>query len=201
MIVVDCEQLSPEWFQARCGIPSASNFDKIVKANGEPSKQRTKYLYQLASERIKGEKTPTYQSWQMKAGIEIEPKARLFYGLISGVEVQQVGICYQDERKLWSSSPDGLIGDDGGLEIKVAEPHVQVDRLFNGWSKTEHLQQVMGNLWITGRKWWDLISYSEGLPHIIIRFERDLKFFAKLKVALEDFCKELDEVEKKLREI
>jgi len=201
MIILDCEQQSPEWFAARCGIPSASHFDCIVTARGEPSKSAQGYMYRLAYERITGLPHDTFMSYDMKRGIENESVARSLYGFIRDVEVKQVGLCYFDERKLYSSSPDGLVGDEGGLEIKDAKPEVQIDRLLNGWPESNHLQQIQGNLFITGRKWWDRMSHCPGLPPLIDRYHRDDSFCAKLRVALDEFCAELDRIEEKLRKI
>ena len=86
MKIFDVEQGSPEWFAVKCGIPSASNFDKLLMIDGKPSKQRTKYLYQLAGETVTGiaEDAYHYQSSAMLRGIEIEAEARQMYQLISG---------------------------------------------------------------------------------------------------------------------
>jgi len=199
MIVVECEQGTPEWKDARCGVPSASSFDKIITVEGKPSKSAEKYMEELIAERLTRTPTEHYQSLSMKNGKKCEPKARLWYEVFHDVEVRQVGFCFFDERRRFGSSPDGLIGDDGGLEIKTAEPHVQVNRLRKGWSQAEHWQQIQGNLLCTNRKWWKAMSYCENLDPIILHIERDDKFCAQLRVALESFCDELDAVTNKLR--
>lgn len=196
----DIEQGTPEWHKARIGIPTASNFSRIVDSEGKPSKQRTKYLYELASEIIKGEKTPTFQNWQMREGIKNEPQGRALYEFINDVEVKTIGLVYKDERRDRSCSPDGLVGDDGGLELKWAEAHVQVDRLFNGWSwKSDHHRQVQGSMYITDRKWWSIMSYHDGLKPIIIRVDRDDKFCAALEREMERFLGELLALVERLR--
>lgn len=205
MIILDCEQLSPEWVQARCGIPTSSNFDKIIKVDGKPSKQAMEYMRKLAWERIKGSKSQTYQSPDMKRGIENEPQARNLYAFVNDVEVVQIGLCFRDEQRKFAHSPDGFVGDDGEIEIKDAKESVHLKRLFDGWSKAEHFQQIQGGLFITGRKWCDRISnhHDEGsdrdLPQIIHRYERDQEFHIKLKCALVTFCEELDRVTGQLR--
>lgn len=199
MIVVDCNQQDDVWNNCRTGIPTSSGYKKIITTKGEPSKQRIKYARQLAKERIKGKKSQGYDGWQTRMGVELEPEAIAYYELIQGIEIEKVGFVYQNKKKLWGASPDGLIGADGGLEVKCAIGDVQVDRLLDGWNGMEHFQQIQGNLLATGREWWDLLSYSPGLPHIIIRFWRDLEFLIKLCDALEEFCGEVDKIEKELR--
>jgi hypothetical protein len=202
MIVVDeIEQLSEEWFEAKLGVPSASHFDLIITTEGKPSESAEKYMYRLAYERITGKPASTYMSYDMKRGIENEPAARLLYEILYGVDVRQVALCYLDEQRKFGSSPDGLVGDDGGLEIKDAKPEVQIERLLHGWSKRKHFQQIQGNLLVTGRKWWDRMSHCPGLKPLFHRYERDEPFLAALRVELESFCERLDETEKQLREL
>jgi len=200
MIILDCIQLSNEWFQSRCGIPTASHFDKIVTSKGEPSKQAEKYLYQLAGERITGVKEETYQNATMLRGTEMEEEARNLFQMIHDVEVWQVGLVYPDEKKLFSCSPDGLMGDTG-LEIKCPLIHTHVGYLLAGKLPTDYIQQVQGSMLITEFKAWYFMSYYPGLPPLIIKVERDMEFLIKLKVELEAFCEELDRVEDKLRRL
>jgi hypothetical protein len=200
MIILDFPQQSPEWFAARCGIPSASCFDKIVTAKGEPSKQAQSYLYQLAGERITGAKVETYQNAAMQRGNELEAEARQLFSMVRDVEVRQVGICYFDERKSFSCSPDGLMEREG-LEIKCPLIHTHVGYLLEGALPMDYFQQVQGSMLVTGFPAWSFMSYYPGLPPLIIRVERDNAFCARLKVALDEFCSRLDEVEKKLREL
>ena len=200
MIVVrDIEQMGPEWFEAKLGTPSASHFDCINPTKGQPSKSAQGYMYRLAYERITGRPASDFMSYDMRRGVENEPTARALYELLYDVDVEQVALCYPDERKRWGCSPDGLIGKNGGLEIKDAKPEVQIDRLLNGWSKANHFQQINGNMLITGRRWWDRMSHCPGLSARVDRYERDDKFCAALKVALDEFCDKLDAVTEKLR--
>lgn len=202
MIILDCEQLSEEWFSARCGTPSASNFDKIVTTKGAPSKQVEKYLYQLAGERITGIKEETYQNAAMLRGIELEGEARDLFKFVKGIEVQEVGICYPDENKRFSCSPDGLVGIEivkEGLEIKCPALHTHVAYLLGGKLPTEYTQQVQGSMLVTGYFAWFFMSYYPGMPPFIVRVYRNNDFCAKLKVALDEFCDRLDQVEAKIR--
>jgi len=192
MITLDVIQGTDEWSAARCGMLSASNFDKVVTTTGEPSKQRQKYLYQLVGERIVGARECAYENESMRRGRELESEARTLYELLTDMPVQEVGLCYPDERKLVCCSPDGLVGEDGGLEIKCPSLPTHIEYVIGGKLPTEYIQQVQGNLYVTGRKWWSFMSYYPGIKPLIVRVERDEAFIAKLKDALEQCCSELE---------
>lgn len=198
MKLVNCVQGSPEWFSARCGIPTASNFDRIITSTGKPSAQRTKYLYQLAGERITGKPEETYQNGAMQRGKEMEAEARNFYDLTATEIIMQVGLCLTDNG-LVGASPDGLVGSDGCLEIKCPLMATHVGYLLNGELPTEYFQQVHGELYVTGRKWIDFMSYYPRMAPLIVRVEPDKAFHSKLKVELEVFCAELDEIVQKIK--
>ena len=198
MKIIECEQLSETWFQLRAGRPTASHFDKIVTAKGAPSKQAEKYLYQLAGERLLGDKVETYTNAAMQRGTELEPEARQLFELIHG-DVRQVGLCMTDDEKV-SCSPDGLM-DGVGLEIKCPLIHTHIGYLLGGKLPTEYTQQVQGSMWVTGYSSWFFMSYYPGLKPLIVEAERDDEFCAALKVELDEFCKKLDAMENKLREI
>jgi hypothetical protein len=197
MIIVNCLQNTPEWDNVRCGKPTASQFDRVVTTTGARSKQREKYLYELAAERITGERKEGYKNAAMDRGHEREGESRQAYEFINGVKVDLVGFCFFDENKQFGCSPDGLIGEDGGFETKDTAPHIQIERLENGWSRADHFQQVQGGLLVTGRKWWDLVSYSRGIQPIIVRFERDEDFIKKLQIELILFSNDLNTIVKK----
>jgi putative phage-type endonuclease len=199
MILVDIDQLSDDWFEARGAIPTASGFDRIVTSRGEPSKQQKAYLYQLAGESILGRKEEGYTNYAMQRGIELEPEARGYYELVKGVEVQQVGLCYPDKKMKYACSPDGLVGDDGMIEIKCPVIHTHVEYLLNNKIPTAYIQQVQGSLLITGRDWCDFMSYYPGLRALIVRVERDEKFIKKLSNELDSFCDRLSILIEKLR--
>lgn len=192
MIISPHEQNTPEWEKERLGLMTASCFGQIVNMKGERSASRTKYMYQLAGEIVSGEScAKNYYNKSMEKGHEREDESRRSYAYTRGVEVVQVGLCYRNEEKLYAGSPDGLVAEEGGWENKNAEAHVQLDRLENGWSTASHHRQVMGLLFITGRKWWDLESYSRGLQPIIKRFEIDSQFFFNLENELNYFHEDL----------
>ena len=199
MIIDTAIQGTPEWMKARIGIPTSSNFDNIVTTKGEPSKQREKYLYTLSAERVSGVKEETYQNFAMQKGIEREAESRRMYELMSGNTVVECGLCYQDERKLWGASPDGLIGEDGAFEVKNPTAAVAVGYLLEGKLPTSYFVQVQGQLLVTGRKWVDFLSFYQGLRPLLIRVEPDKVFQIKLQVELELFCTELNQIVERIK--
>jgi hypothetical protein len=174
------EQGSPEWLAARLGIPSASMFAKLVTTKGIWSASADAYINQLVAERLTGEREEVFQSHHMLRGTELEPDARDLYSLISDAEVTEVGFCLHDTLSA-GCSPDGLIGEDGGLEIKAPAPSTHVEYLRGGVLPSKYKQQVMGCLWITGREWWDFVSYHPTMKPLIVRVERDEEYIAALE--------------------
>ena len=201
MITTQVQQGTKEWQECRLGIPTASGFDKLITTKGEPSKQRQKYMYQLAAERITGIKEDSYQNGAMQRGIELEAEARAMYELMTGNKVEQVGVCYSDEKKLFGCSPDGLIGKDGAVEIKCPTSAIHVGYLLEGTLPADYFQQIQGQLLVTGRKWVDFFSFYPGLKPLLIKVKPDEKFLKALRIELEVFCKELDEITEKIRSV
>lgn len=198
MITVDCEQYSEEWWAARVGIPTASCFDQIITPTGKPSTQAKKYLHQLAGERIAGCKTETYQSAAMQRGLEVEEEAWNFFNFVQNETAWQVGLCYPDDKKQYSCSPDGLT-ETAGLEIKCPLIHTHVEYLLSGTVPTKYIPQIQGSMLVTGFPAWYFLSYYPGLPPLIIKVERDTEYLAKLKVGLEMFIEELEVTTERLR--
>ena len=197
MLLLDCVQQSPEWFEARCGVSSASNFHKIVTTKGEPSTQSKNYLYQLAGERLTGLKTETHQSQAMLRGIELESDARSLYEMLYDVDVQQVGLVMHDDMK-YCCSPDGLM-ESVGLEIKCPLIHTHVSYLLSYRLPTEYIAQVQGSMLVTGFNQWVFMSHHPGIKPLIITVERDEAFITKLEAELVEFCDRLEEITEKLR--
>ena len=199
MKILDHIQGSEEWFAARCGIPTSSNFDKILTTKGVVSKQREKYLYRLAGEKITGKSEETYRNDAMLRGQEMEAEARALYELMTGSKVEQVGLCITEEPTVYGASPDGLVGKDGLLEIKSPLISTHVGYLLNKELPMDYYQQLQGQLLVTGRKWVDFFSYYPAMKPLLIRVEPDKVFLKALKVELEIFAKELDELVEKIK--
>lgn len=180
MKIIECQQGTEEWFQARLGVPSASNFSKLVMMNGKPSTQTDGYINALVAERLTGQSTFVQTTDAMQRGTDLEPYARDKYQDITLNLVTQVGFCIHDEITA-GASPDGLVEDDGGLEIKCPMPHTHVEYLREGKLPSKYFQQVQGCLWITGRSWWDFMSYHPQMKPLIVRVERDEEFIESLE--------------------
>lgn len=190
----DLEQGSIEWFEARAGLPTASEF-KTVQASGKgggESITRAKYLRTLAGEILTGEPAPSgYTNDHMARGHEQEDDARRLFSLITDFEPIRVGFVREGRA---GCSPDSLIGENAGLEIKCAIPAVQIERLQLGRLPPEHVAQVQGSLWVTGRQHWHFVSYCPRLPPLIVKVERDEMYIVKLAKAVEAFNEELDSI-------
>ena len=192
MRIIDCQQGSQEWLKARLSVPSASNFSKILTTKGTPSTQAKAYVDALVKEAIAGEPTYVKVTEAMKRGTELEPYARDRYILETGNQVQEVGFCLHDDYQA-GASPDGLIGDDGGLEIKSPLGGTMVSYLRGGRLPSKYFQQVQGCMYITGRKWWDFMAYHPDMKPLIVRVDRDEHFISCLDETLR---KVVDEIER-----
>ena len=178
----DIEQGTPEWFAARAGIPTASRFSTVM-AKGE-GKTRAEYMRKLAGEIITGELAEGFATPHMERGKLMEDEARETYAFINSVEPYQVGFIRSGDK---GASPDSLIGTVGGLEIKTALPHIQIDRLERDRLPPEHKAQVQGNLWISEREWWDFVSYWPRLPMLITRVYRDEPYIKTMSDEIDRF--------------
>jgi len=179
MRVSNFEQGSQEWLQSRLGKPTASNFGKLITPTGKPSSSAEGYINELIAQRITGEIPEFYKSEAMERGSELEPHAKATYELTRDVEVVEVGLCLHDEFEC-GASPDGLVCDDGGLEIKCPLPHNHVAYLRAGDVPSKYIPQIQGCLWITGREWWDFMSYHPSMEDLIVRVYRDDAYIKKL---------------------
>lgn len=199
MKVINCEQGSPEWFEARLGVPTASEFSAILSngRGGAPSKTRRTYMLKLAAEKISNNQSHLWAGNEhSQRGHEDEPVARELYEVITGNKVEQVGFV---TNGIAGCSPDGLVGDEGGVEIKSKLGHLHLDIMFSNEVPSEHMAQILGSMWITGRKWWDFVSYSEGLPVFIKRVYRDEDEVKRIEKAVQEFNEELQHMIEKVR--
>lgn len=195
MIYRDLEQGSAEWFKARAGIPTASEFDTVMAKGkgGAPSVTRRKYLLTLAGERLTGECVEGYSNFHMERGKLMEAEARDLYVFQKDTEIDRVGFIKHDAIQA-GCSPDGLIGDKGMLEIKTKLPHLQLECLLSGALPSEHKAQCQGALWISGREWMDFVSYWPKLPLFVVRVQRDEEYIGSIVSAVEAFNNELNEL-------
>ena len=202
MIILDVKQGEPEWDAGRLGIPSASVIEKIFTSTGKISGQREALLQKLARERILNRPEKGYKNAAMQNGNDTESEARAYFELITGLEVEQVGLCYLDKRKDRSCSPDGLmISEKEGLEIKCPELAAHYEYMKAGVLPTKYFVQVQSSLYITGFEKWHFLSYYPGMKHLHIEVERDEIWIAKCSKAIDDFVIELDETYYEMKEL
>ena len=199
IIVTDIQQGSPEWFQACCGNVGASNIDKIVTTKGERSKQRDDYMMTLCAERITGKREVGFTTQAMLNGIEREAEARTLFEMANNCEVQQVGLIYKDKKKLCHCSPDGLIGDKEGFEVKNPLSKTHIKYLLNGSLPTEYFCQIQFSLSVSERDAWWFMSHYPGLKPFILQINRDEKWIAKMESELNSFNEELAEMVEKIK--
>lgn len=186
--IFNCEQGTDEWHQCRAGVVTASEMHCVMASgrDGGESATRRKYLLIKAAEIITGKAAERkFQgNGHTERGKEQEPEARRLYEITKGVEVTQVGFM---KRGKIGASPDFLVGEDGGGEIKCVLPEILLEMIMKGDMPKEHEKQVQGNLLVSKRKWWDFVAYSPGLPlfikrqlpdvDLMIRMDREAKAF------------------------
>jgi hypothetical protein len=195
--IIECEQGSPEWFEARRGIPTASRYaDVLAEGKGE---SRDKYMCQLVGEILSGKPMSTYTNERMERGKEQEPDLRAKYSFEREVDIVQVGFIRSNLMST-GCSPDGLVGVDGILEIKSTEPHLLVKIVDTGKFPARHIPQIQGNLWITGRNWCDLMIGCPDMSPFITRIPRDEPYMANLRKELERFNQELQEMAARVKQ-
>ena len=188
MIVHDCLQGSDEWIKLRLGIPTASEFDKIVTPGKLiASASARKYMCVKLAELLTGKPIEQYVSPWMDRGTHLEAEAVRYYEMDRGVDTIPVGLVTTDDGMI-GASPDRLVGGDGILEQKcpALETHVSymLDPLSLG---SEYRIQVQGQLWVCERQWADVQSYYPGVRSVIVRVERDERVIAALETHVRAF--------------
>jgi hypothetical protein len=192
--IFDMDQGGDEWVKARLGLPTASKFATIM-AKGE-GKTRSEYLRKLAGEILTGEPMDSYSNIHMERGKTQEDEARDLYAFITDAEIHRVGFVRNGQK---GASPDSLVGEDGGLEIKTALAHIQIERLMRGGLPPEHKAQVQGNIMVLERDWWDFCSYSPKLPLLKVRVPRDESYIANMAGEIDRFNDELADLVERIR--
>ena len=200
--IIACEQGSLEWHAARRGIPTASEFHKILTAKTEKiSTQSDDYICELIGE-LHSQFLPkwaqSYTSRAMDYGAETEAEARNFYAMATDEPVERVGFIVTDDGR-YGCSPDALVGIDGGLELKCPALKTHVRYLLQGELPPDYKAQVHGALLVTGRPWWDFLSYAPGLPAFLVRVRPD-GFTEKLRTALDVFWRLFQERLQRIRD-
>lgn len=183
-------QESPDWMLKRAGCFTASRASALMAQGrgGQPSATRGRLLVTLALERVVGP-LETYRNAAMERGQALEAEARDAYGFAQGVAVDEADFILHPSVPMCGCSPDGMLGDDGVLEIKCPDnPEKHLEAIRSGAHAKEYALQVQHQLWVTGRKWADVVSYDPRFPErlqlAVTRVERDEKTIAALADAV-----------------
>ena len=197
--VLHCAQGQPEWFAARMGLPTASEFHTVMAKgkDGGRSLTRDAYMRKLAGEVLTEEPAPEgYSNGFMERGKLLESEARAMFAFMHDVEPEIVGFIRNGKK---GASPDSLVGLRSGLEIKTAIPAVQIERLQQNRLPPEHVAQVQGTLWVAERDTWHFMSYCPKLPPLIVEVRRDETYIKRLSEAVDAFNEELDNLVASIR--
>lgn len=198
MIIHEVEQNSPEWFVLRLGIPTASNFKRIITPTGKPSTQADGYMDELLAEQMTGEHDAIDQTGYMARGNELQDSAAELYAFKHPeYEMVRAGFVTNDAKTM-GCSPDMIIGQEGGLEIKCLKPKNHVSQLLAQSIDEEHKPQVQGSLLVTGAQWWDVIGYHPKMQPVIIRVQRDEAYINQMDRLIKEFHVKMAEKKAKL---
>jgi putative phage-type endonuclease len=190
------EQGTEEWFAARLGRVTASRVQDIVaRTKTGYAASRDNYLAQLICERLTGKGAESFSTAAMAHGIETEPLARAAYEMKNSIFVDEVGFV-QHPTLMAGASPDGLVGQDGLIEIKCPQTNTHIETLLSGKIPNKHKAQMTWQMICTGRKWCDFISFDPRLPQelqmFVQRYPYDDEYANKLETEVLLFLAEVD---------
>ena len=188
------EQRTDEWINARLGSATASRMNDALA--GPETAARRGYLIQLVTERLTGQQQESYNSAAMQRGTELEPVARMAYEFKNGF-VDKTGFHKHPSIEWFGASPDGLVGDDGLVEIKCPNSTTHVDYILEGKVPTKYKRQMLAQLACTGRKWCDFVSFDNRLPEhlqlFVVRFEPKQEEIDKLQEGVIKFLNDVQQ--------
>lgn len=188
-------QGSSQWLNLRSGIPTSSEFDKIVTPGGKPSKSAEGYMYKLLAERIMGHPCQEFMSHWMDRGSALESEALAFYCFTREVKTYKIGFITNAEGTIGCSPDCGVIDREreGLLEIKVPNEQTHMSYLLGSGSAYDAYKvQMSGQLWVSQKSFNDSLSFHPELPPALIRVERDEKFIAIMAELVTTFSLELE---------
>lgn len=191
------EQYSDEWFQARCGLVTASRVaDVVAKTKSGWGASRANYMAELVAERLTGVPAPSFTSAAMQHGIDTEPQARAAYEFLHDAEVETVGLVKHPKIDQSAASPDGFVGTDGMVEIKCPNTATHIDTLLTEAIPDKYVVQIQWQMACADRQWTDFVSFDPRMPAdlslFVKRVERDDKRIGELERMVEEFLTELD---------
>jgi putative phage-type endonuclease len=202
-IITTCEQGSPEWLAMRLGKVTASRIsDLLSKGRGAaPSKMVESYMMELIAERLTGLSKPFFENDAMRWGTEMEGEARAVYSIRNHrFDIDEVA--FVEHNEFIGISPDGLVGDDGLLEIKCPNTTTQLKRALSDDYSSSYKAQIQCQLWVTGREWCDFVSFDPRLSgkagYLEQRVYRNEEFITDMKEKAYVFVNKMNELIEKL---
>lgn len=198
-------QGSPEWFAARAGKVTASRVaDVIARTKTGYGASRANYAAELIAERLTGTTAPSFTNAAMQWGTDTEPKARDAYCFRHDVDVLEIGFVDHPLIAMTGASPDGLIGEEGLIEIKCPNTATHLDTLLGETVPAKYVTQMQWQMACTGRAWCDFASFDPRLPAsmslFVRRVARDEDLIAELEREVTAFIAEIDEKVARLNE-
>ena len=197
----DIPQYELAWVKLHLGRPTASGLSRILDSKFElrTGDMVKTFIYEKCFEMFKGHALPGgFASYETDQGMLLEDEAREYYQLMTGNRIRRCGFVESADRRC-GCSPDALVGDDGGLELKCPQPTNAVKYLIENRLPLDYAAQVQGSLYVTGRKWWDFFSYSRSRPAFLLRVERDEEVMQKIDDSLQKYYAKFDETFAKLK--
>ena len=200
------EQRTDEWFKARLGKVTASRVsDVLAKIKSGEAAVRRNYKMQLATERLTGQKTDSYTNQAMQDGIDREDTARQIYEIVRDIKVEQVGFIDHPTIKMAGASPDGLLPDNGVLEIKCPIETTHTTNLLERKLPSRYISQVQWQIACTGADYANFVSYNPNfepkLQLMYVAVERDDEYIEMLEEEVSIFLDEVDDIVNILREL
>lgn len=202
MKTYDFEQRTLEWYQIRQGRITASVASKVITSTGKPSTSQDALVNELAHELMtepmdRSDIDSVALNPAMQRGIDLEYRACRMYEFLTGNEVDHVGFCAHDDLMI-GCSPDGLM-PDGGLEVKCPLAHNHIGYLMDEKCPSKYFPQVQFSMFVTGRSWWDFISFHPDHPELIVRVNRDDDFISKLEKEIVKVLEKCDNCVRKIK--
>lgn len=199
------DQGTPEWHALRCGKVTASRVADVMRSGrgGKPSASRSRYMGELVTERLTGNPTQTFKSADMQWGTETEDEARSAYSFIHSVAITPVAFVDHPSIRMSGASPDGLIFDDGLVEIKCPASHTHIETLLGAPIAPDYITQMQWQMACTGRQWCDFVSYDPRMPDEmrlhVARVNWDDKAIKEMEAEVIGFINDLDQTLSQLR--
>jgi len=196
----DLEQGSIQWLREHLGRATASGFSEIMTSDFEFRKGEMPktYLAKKLAEKLTGKPLPGFHSRATDEGIAMEFEARKYFELEYDISTSYMGFVLADDGRT-GCSPDALIGEDSGLELKVPNSETHIKYLLNGALPIDYAPQVHGSMWVTGRASWNFMSYNRDLPPFRIVVKRDEEIMKKISACLTRFYADFDAAFERLK--